>query len=1208
MKALKIVGLVLGVILMLLVVLIALALTPSIQTWAVRKAVAGQPGMQLEVTRVAAGLSAADISDVRFVQDGMVVTAKGITARYSAWDFLTSKHINADDVTVQELVIDLRNATPPKTADAKSGTPDSPSQTPPPASKSKSQAPKSPAETAPFNGLLQQAQLPFSVRVANLTAKGRALLPNNQTVVFDLKGAGIESGSRGKLEWVVDFADSTTDAALRALRSTGSAHVQITRDNRVDLVEIDTIAAAMGPKLPPDRIQITTRLEQPAPGGNEGYAANISLLRGTAVEPLLKSTAQYNAASREIAGAWDLAVRSEQLAAVLAGLGLPEIAANGGGKFSFKPDTHAVSATGDLQGRVSKLEKIAPALAAIGAMQFKITFDGGLANDIAQLNKLALEATGADGRKFADITSAQKIGYELATKRITFADAKAELARVNIQALPLAWAQPVLEGMVIESGDLSLSLALEAEPDGSRVRARALEPLAIRAATLRQGDKKLVDQLSLTVRPNIDYSATRVLAELNELNLSMPAGDTITGKLSADVTNLATKPAIAFTSQIQARIVSALKPYLPVETGPLAIVSTTEGRLDGDILQLAKATTTVNRENGALLLAIETQQPLRADLKASTFAATNPQATAARIRLGEVPLAWAEPFVEKSKFAGSLAGGVLDVSLRSLEDITLTTTEPIALRGVGATLDGKPTLNALDLTANLTATKRGDTIAYEVRRIEVKQDQTLLAGLAVAGEAKLGAKMTIAAKGNFEADVPALTTQPALAQFATLSRGRVTAVFDANVADATQAKAVISAKNLVAKQDSRALGDLKINLTANVKPDGSGTITAPLTLTNAARKSDLTIDGTFGKATDQKTFLLTGKIVSNNLVVDDFQPLAGLAPASEPAAAPRPGTSRPAPRPTPPVASTPAPTRDTEPFWKGVNGKVELDLKRVLYGKDYVISAIRGTAVITDSRLVLDGLEGKFKENPFKLAGGVTFAAQQPKPYSLTASADIQNMDIGAILRSAAPNEKPVFETKATLTARLNGTGGNLVELGKNAYGKFSLTGTEGITRLLSRSDTASTLTNVASLGLAILGAKNNSQGLTAAAELTQLLNEVRFDSVKVEVERAADLSFKLTAIEILSPILHTSGTGTVASKSTDDIANAPMNIVLQLGAKGALAHALNEARLLSANTDDKGYNLMTKTFTIGGTPAKPDRRALWSILLETGLGSFLNR
>ena len=1212
MKALKIVAFVVGGIVLLLAIGLLLALTPSVQTWAVRKAVAGQPGMKLDVARVAAGFSAADIADLRFEQDGIVVTAKAVSARYNAWDYVSKKRINADSVTVQDLVVDLRNAKP---AAAQASTM--------PATGSGATRTRTPAEPpirsgkpaekkTPFDGVLKQAQLPFDVRVATLAAKGRALLPGDQTVVFDVKGDNIETGQRGKLEWTVDFADATRDAALRALRATGTATLHIAADRRIDSVEVDTVAAAMGPKLPSDRVKLSAKAEQPTAGGNETYAATVALMRGNAIEPLLKTNAQFLTATREIAGTWEIAIRSEQLAGLLAGFGLPEIAANGAGKFNLKPETNAVAASGDLQGQVSQLQKLSPALEAVGAMKFNTSFDGGFADNVARLEKFNLEVTGADGRKFAQVSSLQRVAYNLNDQKVTLADPKAEVARISVQQLPLAWAQPMAKPMIIESGDLSLALAVEAEPDGSRVRARSLEPLVVRNVTVRDEKKKpLIEQVTLSTRPSVDYSGTRVVAQLADLRVSMPAGDTVAGTVSADVTNLGKTPAIAFTAQLQAKIVQALKPYLPVDTGPLAAKIDVEGRHEGQTLQLTKATSVVNREGGGLIGEVVLQQPIRADLAKSTFAAAKPSEIAARVRLGEIPLAWAEPFVAKSKFAGALNGGTLEVTMRSVDDLTLTTSEPVTVRGVSATIDGKPMAQSLDLFANLTATKRGNTIAYEVRKVELKQGDASLATLAVAGEVTLGGKsLVVSAKGNLDADVVALMRQPVLAPYATLSRGRVSAAFDANLAEAIQTKAVISAKNLVAKQDSRALGDLDLKLDASMKADGTGTINLPLTLASAARKSDVSIVGAFGKAQNKDTFLFTGKITSSNFIVDDFQPLASLAPAGEPA--------KPAPMPAPrtpttvvraPTSSAPArdatPGRDTAPFWKAVNGKVDVDLKHIVYGKDYVISNVRGTAMITDSKLSLDGLEGRFKENPFKLAGGVTFAANQPKPYALSAAADVQNFDVGAFLRAANPNEKPALETKATVTARLSGNGGTIGDLGKNAYGKFEVTGTKGVMYLLERKGSAGTAVNIASFGLAILGAARGSDTATALSELTRMLNSVAFDSVKMQIERAPDLTFKLTSLEVLSPILRTTGNGTVMSKSTDDLANAPMNIMLQLGAKGELAYLLQRVGMLGAKQDEKGYQLMTRSFTVGGTTGKPDNSALWRLLGEAALGAL---
>ena len=1208
MKGLKILAVVVGGIVVLVAIALGVALNSSFQTWALRKAVADQPGMTLEVAHVSAGLSGADISQFKLTKDGVVVSAKSVKAKFSAWDFLGSDRINLESLDIDSLDVDLRNADAPSASPAapppvvrSSPGPSAPAAPPPPRPAAPSR--ENQART-PFAGLLDAAKLPADLRVGRVNITGRAHLPQNQTVAFDVKVADIAAGQKGTATWTIDFADATPGADLRGARVTGSIGLRLTADRRIDLVELDTIAAPMGPNIPNERIQITATAGKPAATGDESYSATVSLVRATGVETLAKTNAQFLAASGEIAGTWEIMIRSEQLAKVLAGLGLPQVAASGTGKFSLKPDTSAVSASGDFQAQIARLEQLNSGLASLGSVRITSRFDGGFADNVARLDQLSVDVAGADGRKFAEVRALQKVSYIVADKRVTLANPQAELARVSLIAIPLAWAQAFAQPRVIESGELSLVLAVEAEPDGSRVRARAIEPLALRNVTVRDASKKLlVDRVSLSVQPQLDYSATRLTAKLNALSVTMPDGDAVTAELSADITNLATTPVVAFTAQLQAKIVNALKPYLAAPTGPLAISANVAGRHEGQTLQLAKLSATVNRDGNGPLVTLDLQQAVSADLQANTFTVPNPAATAARLRLGEIPLAWAEAFVAQSKLSGSVTGGTLDVAMRTVEDVTVTTSEPVTLRGVTAVIDGKSLVQALDLDANLTATKRGESVVYDLSRIEMKQGQTSLATLNVAGEAKLGAKLVASAKGRLVADAAALMRQPAMAEFATLTNGRVTADFEGSLADSTSAKAAITAKNLVAKFENRALGDLELTLTANVKPDGSGSVAVPLTLTNGPRKSDVAIHGTFGKASDQKTFLFAGKLASNQLFVEDFQPLAGLAPASEPTRAPPPAT----PRPSSPAPSTPSPTRDAEPFWKGVNGKVDVDLKRVVYGKDYVISA-HGTAVITDSKLSLDGLEGTFKDNPFKLAAGLSFIPQQPQPYALTGSADIQNFDVGEFLRAANPTEKPALETKATLSAKLNGKGGNIAEVARNAFGSFELTGSKGTMYLLERKGTAGALVNLGATALSIFGAARGSDTTSAIGEIAKLLNAVQFDTLKLQVERGADLQFKLSALEVISPFLRITGSGTVASKGVDDVQQAPMNIVLQLGAKEQLGFLLERVGLLGANTDAKGYNLMSRTFTIGGTPSKPDNSALWKILGEAAIGAALGR
>ncbi|MBL9201599.1 MAG: hypothetical protein JNL39_13905 [Opitutaceae bacterium] len=1196
-KKLKISGIVIGSICALGVVAVVLALNSGVQTWAVRKAASGQPGTKVEVSRVSAGFSAAEVNDFQFEQDGMVVTAKGVNAKYSAWDFLTSRRVNADSVSVEDLVVDLRKVQP-----APAGGKPAPG------------APASGPAAKPtlFDGLLKQLQLALDVRVGTVDVKGRALLPDDQTVVFNLKGARIETGQQGNLEWNVELADSKVGAALKTLRTTGTLAVRITPDRRIDLIAIEGTAAALGPKIPAEQFRLSLRAEQPKVGGDENYSVNLGLVRGTNVEPLLKVVAAWTAAAREIAGTWELGLRSEQLAALFSGLGLPEIAADGTGKFAVKPDTTAATASGQLKAIASKLEKLSPELSALGSMTLTSRFDGAFADQAVRLDALELDVSAADGRKFAQIGLLQKVNFALKDQRLTLADPKAEAARLSVQALPLAWAQPWLKGLTIESGDLSEVSAIEAEPDGSRVRIRAIEPLTLRNVTIRDAQKKaLVDRMTLSVRPSLDYAADKVIAQLTALSITMPTGDAVSGTFSTEVTNLAKAPVVTFSGQLQAKLLAAHKPYLPagLDLGPLTVANAIEGRLEGKNLQLSKVTSTVSREGGALLSSIELLQPVRADLNALTFAVATPTATAARVRLGEVPLAWGEAFVPKSKLSGTFTGATVEITMRSADDLTVATTAPFAVRGASATLDGKPLAQALDLAASFSATKRGNAVTYDLSKVEVKQGDAALATLAVAGEAALGAKFSAKAKGNLEADIVALMKQPAVAEYCTLARGQLTTTFEVSLSDTTDAKLALSAKNLVAKQDNRVLGDLDLTLRANVKADGSGTVVLPLTLTSAARKSDVTVDGTFGKASDGRTFLFTGKVTGDQIIVDDFMPLAALAPASPQAPkTPAPAPGRPAPAPTP----APKPTRDTEPFWKGVNGQAEVDLKRVLYGKDYTVSAIRGKAIITDSKLSLDSLDGAFNGTPFKVGGSLAFSATQPKPYTMAGTVDVTGFDVGAFLRAANPKDEPSMETKVTVKGTVAGTAATVDSLADGATGKFDVTGSKGVLRALSKSSTAGKVVGGVSTAASVAVGIFNALGKTpppqasAAAETTvdlaKALGEIQIDDFKMSVERGSDLHIRLNALEFTSSVVRLTGKGQILHAAGTPIQDQQMAVEINMGAKGAVGGLLRAARVLGSETDPKGYAMVRQPFTVRGTPTKPDSSELWKMIATAAI------
>jgi hypothetical protein len=1171
MKAFKIVAFTLVGILLCLVLLLGVALLPAFQTWATRKAVAGQPGMTFEVGRVAAGFSSAEITGLKVVKDGLVINVEKISVNYSAADYLFHHQVNVDALTVQGLVADLRHPTAP--------------------------APKLPsaiaAPAAPFAGLLSLARVPVDLRLAKLAVTGHALMPANRSVTFDLKGDGIAVGQRGKIDWKIEVVDATKAAPIASLQTTGSAGIQIAADRRVDLLEIETTARAQGAGLPADSLKLNLKAEQPAAAANEVYTLQIGLLRQDKVEPLLSSRVEYQASAHVLAGTWNVTVGSGQLAAILSGLGLPEAAVTGSGKFTLEPNSQAVAATGEIKADVSRLEQVSAALAAVGAMHFQLSFDARLANNVARLQQFELAATTADGKKVAQISALQSVAFDLTKQQATLSDPKAQLARISIQALPLAWAQPVAKPMTIDSGDLSLVLSVAADADGSHIALSTVEPITLRAVTVRSGTQKLVEQASFSVSPHLDYSLGKISAELAGLKLSLPAGDSVTGTVSAQLTNFPRAPVIAFTTQLQGKLSSVLKTYLPIDLGPLGFNVDAEGGKEGSKVHLAKVSTKVTRGSGTFLLSFDLQQPMDVDLSSMGVSVPKSDASAIRIRVGEIPLAWGEAFVPKSKLAGSLTSASFDVSLRSTDDFSFRTTEPLLLHGVSATLDQQALAQALDLIVDVSAHKKGDLVSYDLRQFEARQGTVPLAKLLASGEVKLGKEMTFSAKGSLNADLAAAEKQPALAAYATLAKGNAVVGFDATAGKSVQANVTIKLNELVAKQNNQPLGALEAKLEASLTTDGKGHIKLPIVVSSAnQRHSDLTLDGDISHTATNSSF--NGKLTSEQLFVDDFQALAALAPASPPPTAPAPTPKTPPPgvRPAAPAARE---VRDAMPVWHGITGKLDADLKKVQVGADYPISNVKGRFDITETRVGIDTLVGNFKDKPFNVMGSLVFASQQAKPYTLAGTATVSGFDVGAFLRAAAPNEKPQLETTVSVTAKLDGNATNLGEFSEVTNGQFDVKGSTGVLRALGRKGQVA---SGASTLLGIVGAVKGSENATALAALTEEFNEMKFDQLSVHVERGADLNFNISALEFISPTMRVTGTGRIEHQANVAITDQPLRVDIQIAGKGTTERVFNEANLLSGQSDEKQYSLVKTKFVVTGTPANPDSSQIWKFFL----------
>jgi hypothetical protein len=203
-----------------------------------------------------------------------------------------------------------------------------------------------------------------------------------------------------------------------------------------------------------------------------------------------------------------------------------------------------------------------------------------------------------------------------------------------------------------------------------------------------------------------------------------------------------------------------------------------------------------------------------------------------------------------------------------------------------------------------------------------------------------------------------------------------------------------------------------------------------------------------------------------------------------------------------------------------------------------------------------------------------------------------------------------MLETTVDINATFTGRGTTLMNTATGTYGTFDLKGGKGVLRALGQSKVGQAANVVSGLG-ALAGALTGKQEISAGADLVGIFAEIPFDRFLMHAERGTDLNLKVTNLEFVGPEVRITGSGVVQNQPNVPVSQQPMQLTLQLAAKGNIAQVLKQRNLISAQPDEQGYFVMQKSFTIGGTPSKADSTSLWSILLGAGtdlLRGFLGK
>ncbi|MDF3056022.1 MAG: hypothetical protein K0R17_237 [Rariglobus sp.] len=499
MKPLRLLLIGLAAFALLLVVIVALAFNPGVQTWAARKLAPSTPELTVGIGQVDAGLHQTRVENIRVVQPGLVLTIPSAEIEAGVLDAAGGK-IEVKRLVAKGWILDL--TVPPAPAPVSPGV--GPSN--PPASGSPSASRPSPEATAreAFNGLFTLLELPFDLAVDGVDLAGEIILPEGRAPVT-ITGGGIAAGKDGTFALGADFKG--TDASALVVRGTLAARMNTPRT--FDRLEITVAASASGPQVPQGaKIDIALTATREAEG--EAYVA--ALRSGT--RDVLGLDVKLPPGTAPLAGSWKLDAIAADLAPFALGRPLPEFVAKGQGTFESDRRFSRIKAAGTVDASVDKLTVLQPEFAAFGRLALTAGFDVATQGDLLRLNKLDARVTSAD--PVASVTALQAIEFNPATGALTAANPAAELLRITLDGIPLAWARPFLGDLVLTGDDVRGAFTASARDGGFALRPAA--PITLTNLSATKAGEPLVRAVDVSLSAQADYTPKGWTAEVTDLS------------------------------------------------------------------------------------------------------------------------------------------------------------------------------------------------------------------------------------------------------------------------------------------------------------------------------------------------------------------------------------------------------------------------------------------------------------------------------------------------------------------------------------------------------------------------------------------------------------------------------------------------------------------------------------------------------------------
>ena len=603
------------------------------------------------------------------------------------------------------------------------------------------------------------------------------------------------------------------------------------------------------------------------------------------------------------------------------------------------------------------------------------------------------------------------------------------------------------------------------------------------------------------------------------------------------------------------------------------------------------------------VLGIAALQAFEFNLASGELKVADPTADLLAVEVQDLPVEWVGPLVDPVALQQGRINGRLVASARD-GGVEVHTVEGLRIGNLSVSHEGQALAEALDLTLCLLAEYGPSGWQVALDNLKVDSAGANIATLKLKAGQLIGSDQPIKASVSLQVGLVPLLRQPILRDEVAVSKGKFAADILLTLSEASEVQGKFSLSEL-ADVAGTVLPNIAGSIQAGLGANGEITFNLPLQMTMGPRVSDPGIKGTL---TPQAAgYHLAGQLNGKKIYLSDMQLLAGLAAV--------PTT----------LKEAAAPEVDA-PFWAGLSGVIDLAITQLHYDEYFELKDVAGEVRINEGALTLDNVHaGIGNKGAMKLDGALTYVPEMKTPYALRTELAAREFDSAPFFKAYDARNPAQIDGRFNLNSTLTSQGRDLEKLAANIGGDVKLTSTAGVFRLLSAnvSNQVEHVGKVAAVGaflgnvVGALGINKDVTGLAskaqAVAELSQLLTAIKYDQLNVAVNRDADLNTNLREFALIAPEMRLSGDGQLRYQDDLDFMNQPLNLALEMKARGRTADVLRYLNLLATEKDDLGYAVCTLPLRVTGTLLKPDtselKNALVKVAMESGGASdLLNR